>query len=60
MYQDDQQQGAIVPSHDEVEKELDELMEDFNLDENQAVKVKELEDAGYDEEDAVSQAQDME
>ncbi len=43
---------------EDVAAAVDELMSDFDLDEDQAVKVKKLEDEGYDEEDAVSQALD--
>ncbi len=41
---------------DDLEESVHELMDEFDIDEKQAHRVEKLEDEGYDEEDAVSQA----
>lgn len=41
---------------DDLDEDVHELMDEFDLDEKEAKKVEKLEDEGYDEEDAVSQA----
>jgi hypothetical protein len=51
--QDDEKQK------DDLDEGVHELMDEFDLDERQARKVEKLEDEGYDEEDAVSQAMDV-
>lgn len=43
---------------DEIEKAVEDLMQDFDLDPEQAEKLKKLEDEGYDEDDALAQALD--
>ena len=43
---------------DDLEEGVHELMDEFDLDEKEAKQVEKLEDEGYDEEDAVSKAQD--
>mgnify|MGYP001582936445 CR=1 FL=1 len=51
MYDDDKQK-------DDLEEGVHELMDEFDLSETEANRVKKLEDEGYDEEDAVSKAQE--
>ena len=51
MYDDDKQK-------DDLDEDVHELMDEFDVDEREARKIEKLEDEGYDEEDAVSQAQD--
>ena len=67
MYQDDDDKQKAQPrtdsrggsgTGDDLEEGVHELMDEFDLDEKQARKAEKLEDEGYDEEDAVSQAQD--
>jgi len=43
---------------DDLAEDVHELMDEYDLDERQAKKVEKLEEEGYDEEDAVSQAMD--
>ncbi len=45
-------------SSDEMEKAVDDLMTEFDLDEEQAAKLQQLEDEGYDEEDALGKVLD--
>lgn len=45
-------------SPDEMEKAVDDLMTEFDLDEEQAAKLQQLEDEGYDEEDALGKVLD--
>jgi len=54
MLQDDDDKKP----NDDLEEGVHELMDEFDLDEKEAKKVEKLEDEGYDEEDAVSQAMD--
>ncbi len=51
MYDDDKQK-------DDLDEGVHEIMDEFDLDEAEANKVKKLEDEGYDEEDAVAKAQE--
>lgn len=44
--------------NDDIEAAVEELMQDFDLDLDQAEKLKKLEDEGYDEEDALAQVMD--
>lgn len=53
---DDQQQGNQTQS--DLEAAVEELMQDFDLDPEQAEKLKQLEDEGYDEEDALGKVLD--
>ena len=46
--------GAV----DDLDEGVHEIMDEFDLDEAEANKVKKLEDEGYDEEDAVAKAQE--
>ncbi len=57
---DDQQQDDVQngQTQNDLEAAVEELMQDFDLDPEQAQKMRQLEDAGYDEEDALSQAMD--
>ena len=50
--QDDEKQT------DDLDEGVHELMDEYDLDEKEARKVEKLEGEGYDEEDAVAQAQD--
>ncbi|HSR89561.1 MAG TPA: hypothetical protein VLK22_04205 [Candidatus Udaeobacter sp.] len=43
---------------DDLDEEVHDLMDEYDLDEREAKKVEKLEDEGYDEEDAVSQVID--
>ncbi|MEK7131422.1 MAG: hypothetical protein AAB797_01650 [Patescibacteria group bacterium] len=52
MQDDDEKQS------DDLEEGVHELMDEFDLDEKEAVKVEKLEAEGYDEEDAVAKAMD--
>lgn len=52
MFFDDEKQK------DDLDEDVHELMDEYNLDEKEARKVEKLEDEGYDEEDAVEQAKD--
>jgi hypothetical protein len=53
---DDQKQDD--KSQNDIETAVEELMQDFDLDPEQAEKLKKLEDEGYDEEDALGQVMD--
>lgn len=56
LQDDDQKQNN--KSQDDIEAAVEELMQDFDLDLDQAEKLKQLEDEGYDEEDALAQVMD--
>lgn len=63
MQNDNQQDDSSLPQNeealtDDLEKAVHDLMNEFDLDENQAKKLEKLEDEGYDEEDALSQVMD--
>ena len=53
---DDQQSNNQTQS--DLEAAVEELMQDFDLDPEQAEKLKQLEDEGYDEEDALGKVLD--
>jgi hypothetical protein len=58
MQDDDfQKEEEGIPSED-LENVVEELMTEFDLDEDQAAKLKKLEDEGYDEEDALAKVMD--
>ncbi len=54
--QDDSQSGN--QTQNDLEAAVEELMQDFDLDPEQAQKLKQLEDEGYDEEDALGKVMD--
>lgn len=59
MQDDDfQKEEEGIPSED-LENVVEELMTEFDLDEDQAAKLKKLEDEGYDEEDALAKVMDV-
>lgn len=62
MQNNNQQVGSNLPQEealtDDLEKAVHDLMNEFDLDENQAKKLEKLEDEGYDEEDALAQVMD--
>ena len=55
---DDDQKPQDDKSQNDIETAVEELMQDFDLDLDQAEKLKKLEDEGYDEEDALAQVMD--
>jgi hypothetical protein len=58
MQDDDfQKEEEGIPAQD-LENVVEELMTEFDLDEDQAAKLKKLEDEGYDEEDALAKVMD--
>ncbi len=57
MQNDDDQKPEDKPN-DDIEAAVEELMLDFDLDPEQAEKLKKLEDEGYDEEDALGKVMD--
>ncbi len=63
MQNNNQQVGSNLPQEealtDDLEKAVHDLMNEFDLDENQAKKLEKLEDEGYDEEDALAQVMDV-
>lgn len=63
MQNNNQQVGSNLPQEealtDHLEKAVHDLMNEFDLDENQAKKLEKLEDEGYDEEDALAQVMDV-
>lgn len=56
--QNDDDQKQDDKSQNDIEAAVEELMQDFDLDLDQAEKLKQLEDEGYDEEDALAQVMD--
>jgi|GEM_PF-3672844 hypothetical protein len=58
MQDDDLQKEEQGIAPEDLEGVVDELMTEFDLDEEQAAKLKKLEDEGYDEEDALSKVLD--
>lgn len=56
--QNDDDQKPEDKQNDDIEAAVEELMQDFDLDPDQAQKLKQLEDEGYDEEDALGKAMD--
>jgi hypothetical protein len=56
--QNDDDQKPEDKQNDDIEAAVEELMQDFDLDPEQAQKLKQLEDEGYDEEDALGKAMD--
>ena len=62
MQNNNQQDDSSLPQEDvltdDLEKAVHDLMNEFDLDENQAKKLEKLEDEGYDEEDALAQVMD--
>ncbi len=54
----DDDQKPEDKQNDDIEAAVEGLMQDFDLDLDQAEKLKKLEDEGYDEEDALAQVMD--
>lgn len=54
----DDDQKPEDKQNDDIEAAVEGLMQDFDLDLDQAEKLKQLEDEGYDEEDALAQVMD--
>lgn len=53
-----QQEDGEEKPIDDLEQAVHDLMDEFDLDENQAQKLEKLEDEGYDEEDALGKVLD--